>query len=318
MSLGNQFQITLPSNVKGHKQNTTGQYETTLATPLDLPGEWEVALIDITYPHTWINLNKEYHLAVLTTFPDNEEQFRSHMHPQNKYDFAFIHGLEHIQSGTNSNLVEDGDVLNYFLKHTIKIIPGQYDINSLMNTIGSEIRNVQHGLNWANVNFNQDRNRVNISHVNRPSMLASFKSNSILRLLGFSKNIVSNVSYNGVHGPYHLEDGEDEIDCLFLDRNIRTEAFQAPLMTPITSIFVYTDFIEFVLVGNTQAPLLGYFPLQSTWGNTAYWNFNPAYYVKVKEPYIRSISLKLCDELGEVINFDTGVVICRLHFRRVR
>ena len=66
MSLGDQFQVTLPSNVKGNDKNRNGQYETTLFTPLDLPGDWEVALIDITYPHTWINLNKEYHMAVLS------------------------------------------------------------------------------------------------------------------------------------------------------------------------------------------------------------------------------------------------------------
>ena len=69
----------MPSNVKGHDKNTRGQYETTLATPLDLPGEWEVALINITYPHFWINLNKEYHLAVLTFFDDNEEEQKHHI-----------------------------------------------------------------------------------------------------------------------------------------------------------------------------------------------------------------------------------------------
>ena len=72
MSLGDQFLVTLPSNVKGNDKNTPGQYETTLATPLDLPGEWEVALIDITYPHSWINLKKEYHIAVLTIFRDDD------------------------------------------------------------------------------------------------------------------------------------------------------------------------------------------------------------------------------------------------------
>ena len=39
MSLGDQFLITLPSNVKGNEINRPGQYETTLVTPLDLPGD---------------------------------------------------------------------------------------------------------------------------------------------------------------------------------------------------------------------------------------------------------------------------------------
>ena len=52
MLLGDPFQVTLPSNVKGNDKNTAGQYETTLDTPLDLPGDWELALIDNTYSHT--------------------------------------------------------------------------------------------------------------------------------------------------------------------------------------------------------------------------------------------------------------------------
>ena len=39
MSLSDQFLVTLPSNVNVNDKNMHGQYETTLATPLDLPGE---------------------------------------------------------------------------------------------------------------------------------------------------------------------------------------------------------------------------------------------------------------------------------------
>jgi len=55
MSLGDQFQVTLPSNVKGNDKNKPGFYETTLATPLDLPGDWEVAIMDLSYQHKWVN-----------------------------------------------------------------------------------------------------------------------------------------------------------------------------------------------------------------------------------------------------------------------
>ena len=77
MSLSDYFYVTLPSNVKGNDKNTRGQYETILATFLNLPGEWEVALIVITYLDSLINLNK-YHLVVVTIFCDNEEQQTHH------------------------------------------------------------------------------------------------------------------------------------------------------------------------------------------------------------------------------------------------
>ena len=52
--------MLLPSNVKGNLRNKPNQYETELAKPLDLPGEWGVALINILYPHNQTNLDKSY------------------------------------------------------------------------------------------------------------------------------------------------------------------------------------------------------------------------------------------------------------------
>ena len=46
-SLSDEFQVLLPSNVKGNLKHKPNLYETELAKPLDLPGEWDVALINI-------------------------------------------------------------------------------------------------------------------------------------------------------------------------------------------------------------------------------------------------------------------------------
>ena len=78
MSLGDEFQVCLPSNVPGHSNNVTGQYETTLARPLDLAGIWEVALIDITYPHTWMNLDKDYTVTIAIDIDDSEGNKKFH------------------------------------------------------------------------------------------------------------------------------------------------------------------------------------------------------------------------------------------------
>ena len=55
-----EFQVYLPSNVKGNTRNKLSLYETELAKPLDLPGDWDVALTEISYPHNWPNLDKTY------------------------------------------------------------------------------------------------------------------------------------------------------------------------------------------------------------------------------------------------------------------
>ena len=73
MSLRDEFQVTLPSNVTGLAINTPGAYETTLAYRLELPGTSEVALIDITIPHIWLDLEKECAIGISTVYNLNDE-----------------------------------------------------------------------------------------------------------------------------------------------------------------------------------------------------------------------------------------------------
>ena len=92
------------------------------------------------------------------------------------------------------------------------------------------------------------------------------------------------------------------VDALFLNDAIHCEASLPFLTKRISSIFVYSDITDFVLVGHTQTPLLGYFPVLTKWEERGYWNFNPPYYVKLKETNIRTIGIKLCSETGELIS----------------
>ena len=73
MSLRDEFQVTLHSKVTGLPSNTPGAYETTLAYPLELPCIREVALIDITYLHTWLDLDKKCVLGISTVYNQNDE-----------------------------------------------------------------------------------------------------------------------------------------------------------------------------------------------------------------------------------------------------
>ena len=59
-SLNDEFQVLLPSNVKCNPKNKPNQYEIELAKPLDLPGEWDVAFINISNPHNSTILNMSY------------------------------------------------------------------------------------------------------------------------------------------------------------------------------------------------------------------------------------------------------------------
>ena len=70
-SQSNEFQVTLPSNLKGNPRNTPVQYETTLAKSLDLSGEWEVALINLSYPHNWLVFEKPIQYLIISPSTSN-------------------------------------------------------------------------------------------------------------------------------------------------------------------------------------------------------------------------------------------------------
>lgn len=60
-----EFQITLPSNTnqKEYPSNKASSYRTKLSSAVHLHGRWEVAVVDIQYPHNWHNVLKDTFIA---------------------------------------------------------------------------------------------------------------------------------------------------------------------------------------------------------------------------------------------------------------
>ena len=59
------------------------------------------------------------------------------------------------------------------------------------------------------------------------------------------------------------------VDYIIITRDATVEANLPTILGRINEIFVYTDIIDTVLIKNSQVPMLGYFPVQSKWGDQA-------------------------------------------------
>ena len=70
----------------GNVRNKPNQYETKLAKPLDLPGEWDVALIDIAYIHNWTKLNISYEYLILKPKSDANASDEAKFEPSAERD----------------------------------------------------------------------------------------------------------------------------------------------------------------------------------------------------------------------------------------
>ncbi len=79
MNTGTEFQLTLPSNasITFSPDNKPANYTTTPPSPISLEGEWEVALIDIQYPHNWMNIPKDVYIIFIFDTTNKETSFRN-------------------------------------------------------------------------------------------------------------------------------------------------------------------------------------------------------------------------------------------------
>ncbi len=89
-------------------------------------------------------------------------------------------------------------------------------------------------------------------------------------------------------------------------------------MKQIHSLFVYTDIIEYNIVGDTRAPLLRNVGVEGEYGDTVTKTYDSPHYVSLKQKFISTIKIDIRDDVGDYIPFVGGKVIVKLHFRKRR
>ena len=146
------------------------------------------------------------------------------------------------------------------------------------------------GLDQTKVIYDKQSDRVVITGNQKKLLISSYTKISILPLLGYANQIrtnkdeylLENTIEDDGGGPYviasaleHVESPNyTEIDYILINGSTHYESSLPPKHRRLNKICVYTDIIDTVLVGNTQPPMLGYFPIQRKWGDLSYRNFN--------------------------------------------
>ena len=142
MNTENEFQLTLPSNasITFSPDNKPANYTTTLPSPISLEGEWEVALIDLQYPHNWMNITKDIYLILLIETSNKEKAFRTTLSTvlfNSKSKYEEESGTELRQQLWGKKKVEDNDVLLLYAR----LPKGYYaNIGELITTLNEEIQ----------------------------------------------------------------------------------------------------------------------------------------------------------------------------------
>jgi len=289
-----EFQVTLVSNVKSNEQNKSAEFKTALAKPIELNGSWEVGLMEMSYPHNWFNIKEDYYLGLLT--PRSEDEDVVIVNRDETLEIYEIESIMHVKQ-----ILTDMQ-----LRKTIHIRAGNYSATEFIQNIENQITSFTE---LVNTSFKLHK-RTSRVVVNSPVefTLIGFMKKSLLRLLRFSDLTIKLGK---------KQELQNRLEYFTFAQNTITFATKVPILEKYTVMMVYSDISDYSLVGDTQAPLLGYIPIESEYGEQVHWVFNPVYYVAVKENVLTHITIKICTNTGELFPFEnTGKVVCRLNFRK--
>lgn len=274
------FYVTLSSNVQNSEyDNTIGNFVTQLPAPLILDSQWRVAVTEIHYTNSWCNLRSDNSIKIKPAFTLENTVFNAPAYmPAGRYD----------------------------------------DIEGLIDEITARLQvtksnNVQRLPKLEVNHFNRRLRMIHgISSLGMPLTL-EFDS-ELSEMLGVSSGYRSSLAHQIVTLSHEIIDvnppeSEDEV----------YEANRAYDLTGGTnSLFVYSDIVDYSVVGDTKAQLLRmvHVPASSAFGTSVVDRYENPYYLPLSTKEINSIEVDIKDDTNTPIGFEFGRVKIVLHFAR--
>ena len=281
----NSFQLTLLSNVKSNYRNKPADFESTLAHPLELEGDWEAALIDVSYPEEWNHTGQKLVFAAALINNTKHEP---------------ISGEHTMLEDTLENVLIHAYPLSYFKIRLFEIYTGDYQLFSeFLKAIQSMLQNSIHA--DIELSYTKLTKTFRLSCKQQQIGLAAPRKDSLFDLLGISNN-------------NRIERIERSVQVLVCDNDGIIIGHVPMWKTPDSSICVHCDSIQLTPVDTRVLPLLARIPCKS---GTDYWHSSPPYYVRLTSHYLEHLRIWFTTESGvQMPETNEHVVVCVLNFRR--
>ena len=294
-----EFQIVLPSNASAlnYPNNIPANFKTKLAMPIQLVGEWEMAIVDIQYSHSWINIKKAIKIGLMSSAIASKSAGGEDPKGADIVDDF---------DKTISGMMTDRKLTGYCYRH-FTLPAGYY---GTMSDI-CDFLTKQYAIalkEWlpdakADFTYNENTNKVSITGGQRRVQIFIADEN-FQKLTGIKLSVDSR--FTSDTGP------------MYATTNYAGEQSQeASRLENPTSMYIYSDICEYQLVGDSQAPLLGILPIDGQHKQQRYWSFVPPYYIGVTKSYLSEIELRICTDTGDLVPFTSdSAVVVRIHFRK--
>lgn len=102
------------------------------------------------------------------------------------------------------------------------------------------------------------------------------------------------------------------------DSNFTSDVIPNNHLESVQSLYIYTDIIDYQLVGDEYAPLLRNVVVSQNYSHPVAINYENPHYLPVNKSIISTINIDIRDDTGKEINFIQGKVEIKLHFRPLK
>ena len=294
-----QFYLTLPSNSSAlyYPNNTVAKFTTRLHKTFDLTGEWEVAMTELIYPHSWYTVGRGQNRfgsicrGCIPNVPVYLRASRSYAFDM-EIPVGYYDDVESIVREMNTAVKKEFARMLVLMRRAVTRRPSRGGQTSTSTEIKIE--------EWAEPNFRFDPiTRRVISKVPRTSRITF--SDKLKDILGVETSNASN-------------DYDNQTNVARLVNSQRVSDLEAGMH----SMYVYCDLVEHVPVGDTAAPLLGIVDTEGKAGETIKKSFDRPRYIPLQKKTFDSLEIFISDAYGKPIPFENGTSTVTLHFRRAK
>lgn len=279
------FYLTLPSNVKGLAMvNTTSKWLTPMVSPITLSeGVWEVCLSEIHLQHSWFNITPKAAEETVMTF----------MYPKENFVPAdVVPGLTRRQLINKAKAAALHKSTTHKSSYT-RLTEGHYLPEDIVRAMNAKLSGIKFKGKFI---FDKPTCRMGLILFPHESISTT---EEFSRLLGFKKTKYDNDKVGGVK------------------RKKLIKASRAIDLDAATGyIYIYSNIVKKMLVGDIYAPLLRVITVSSRFGDRVHKEFRQLFYHDVAINTINSIEISLRDDQGMQVPFQYGKTIVTLHFRK--
>ena len=299
--------------MKCFPNNKANSYKNQLSREFKLDGDWEVALTEVHYPHTWKTIDKRAIIELFVYRFDTLGVYKPvpEIDKDGNRQYKFNVPLEYLLGDQRvippiSLAYGDAKSLDVL---GINLPPGNYTstdsvIETLKNGIALNARSIKESLdtdldinNLIDIEFNKVKNRFVFLPKYKYIEMVYYTEDDASRLLGLASPLPSKYIKVALKRYY--------------------EGRKPPILDTADTLYIYSDIIEEENVGDNLVPLLRAISVKGNVGETVHELFDRVYYKRVNRNLIPAIEIQINTPKGSEMKFETGSVICVLHFRRV-